>query len=533
MSGHGWSVRLSVAALVALGAPGIAPPAAAQSQKTAPAPRVLDIQEYRVEGADTLSGLELEQILTPFLGPGKQLEDVEKARAALEKVYSDRGYQTVVVSIPPQTVRGGVVTLKVTEGKVARLRVNGAQQFSPFEIKRLAPSVQEGKVPNFNELVEDIVVLNQWPDRRVTPALRPGSEPGTVDVDLNVQETLPLHGSLEGNNRYSVNTVHFRLNGAIRYDNLWQLGHSLGFSFQIAPKRPADALVFAGNYLARFPGAPWFTLAFNGVIQESDVSTLGGTAVKGRGRIFGTRAVANLPGSAQFFHALSAGLDYKLFLEDISFEDTAQSTPVHYWPMTFQYGGTVLGRSSQTGFSLSAVFNIRGLSSSDIAFDNKRYKASGSFAYFRGDLAHTQGLPGDLQLYVKVSGQYGPDPLVGAEQFTAGGAESVRGYLEVEAVGDLGALGAFELRSPSLSRWLGPTVSDWRFYLFTEGGRVWIHDPLPEQKVFATLWSAGGGTRFRLWNHLSGTFDVGVPLSSVGPTPKYQPRIHFRLAGEF
>ena len=509
-------------------------PAAPPSTAAPPPPvRTLEINEFRVEGVEQLSGLQVESVLVPFLGPGRTLEDVERARVALEKAYFDLGYQTVVVAIPPQTVRGGVVTLKVTEGKVGRLRVNGTKWFSPFEIKRLAPSVQEGKVPNFNDLVKDIVVLNQWPDRRVTPALRAGSEPGTVDVDLNVQETPPIHGSVEGNNRYSVNTVHFRLNGALRYDNLWQLGHSLGFSFQVAPKRPKDALVFAGNYLARFPGAPWFTLAFNGVVQDSDVSTLGGTAVRGRGRIFGTRAVANLPGSTEFFHALSAGLDYKLFLEDISAGESKQSNPVHYWPMTFQYGGTVLGRSSQTAFSVSAVFNIRGLSSSDVDFDNKRYKASASFVYYRGDLAHTQGLPGDLQLFFKVNGQYGPDPLVGPEQFTAGGADSVRGYLEVEASGDLGALGSFEFRSPSLARWLGPTVTDWRFYAFTEGGRVWIHDPLPEQKVFATLWSVGGGTRFRLWDHLSGTFDVGVPLTEAGPTPKYQPRIHFRVAGEF
>ena len=523
---------MTAAVAIALGA-GWTPAWGQQTPPPAAQPRTLDIEEFRVEGADLLTGLEVETALTPFIGKGRPLEDVEKARAALEKAYTDRGYQTVVVAIPPQTVRGGIVTLKVTEGKVGRLRVNGAHWFSPFEIKRLAPSVQEGKVPNFNELAEDIVVLNQWPDRRVTPAIRPGAEPGTVDVDLNVQETFPLHGSLELNNRYSVNTVHLRMNGAIRYDNLWQLGHSLGFSFQVAPKRPSDALVFAGNYLARFPGAPWFTLAFNGVIQDSDVSTLGGTAVRGRGRIFGTRAVANLPGSTEFFHALSVGLDYKLFLEDISLGESAQSTPVHYWPMTFQYGGTVLGRNTQTAFSVSAAFNLRGLSSNDVAFDAKRYKASASFVYFRGDLGHTQNLPADLQLFFKVSGQWAPDPLVGPEQFTAGGAETVRGYLEVEASGDFGALGSFEFRSPSLTRWLGPTVTDWRFYVFTEGGRVWIHDALPEQKVFYTLWSAGGGTRFRLWDHLSGTLDVGVPLSSAGPTPKYQPRIHFRLAGEF
>jgi len=507
-------------------------PAPAQPPAAQPA-RTLDINEFRIEGANSLSAAEVEIAVTPFLGPKRTLEDVEKARAALEKVYADKGYQAVVVSIPQQTVRQGIVTLKVVEGKVGRLHVRGTKWFSPYEIRRHAPSVAEGTVPNFNDIVRDIYDLNQWPDRRVTPSLKAGGDPGMVDVDLLVQETFPLHGSVEVNNRYSVNTTHTRLNGAIRYDNLWQLGHSLGFSFQIAPERPSDAKVFGMNYLARFPGAPWFTLSFNGVIQDSDVSTLGGTAVAGRGRIFGARATFTLPGGGGFFHTITVGLDYKLFLESVAFGESKTSTPVHYWPFTVQYGASWFGRSSQTQLGLTTVFNIRGLSSSDVYFDAKRYKASAMFAYLRGELSRSDDLPLGLQTFARVSGQFTGAPLVGPEQFTAGGVDTVRGYLEVEAVGDYGALGSLEIRSPSLGTVLGPTVGDWRFYVFTEGGRVWIRDALPEQKVFATLWSLGGGTRLRLLDHLSGQVDVGVPMASAGPTPQYQPRFHFRVVGEF
>ncbi|HEY5185955.1 MAG TPA: ShlB/FhaC/HecB family hemolysin secretion/activation protein [Actinomycetes bacterium] len=511
--------------------------AAEQPGAGAPAPkapvRTLDINEFRVEGVTVLSGIQVEQALVPFIGPSRTLEDVEKARAALEKAYTDRGYQTVLVAIPAQTVREGVVSLKVMEGKVGRLRVNGAHWFSPFAIKQLAPSVQEGTVPNFDALVGDIVVLNQWPDRRVTPAVRPGSEPGTVDVDLNVQETFPLHGSVEVNNRYSVNTVHVRLNGAIRYDNLWQLGHSLGFSFQIAPANPSQALVFALNYLARFPGAPWFTLAVNGVIQESEVSTLGGTGVLGRGRMLGARAVWNLPGSTQFFHSLSFGLDWKLFFEDISFGGETSSVPIRYWPFTLQYASSWLRGSSQVVFNVATVMNIGGLSSPNSQFDNKRYKATANFIYLKGDLGYTQEIPGGLQLFLKASAQYSGRPLVAPEQYTSGGAESIRGYYEVNSAGDSGVSGTVELRSPTLSRWLGPTVTEWRFHLFTDAGKVWIHEPLPEQKVFATLWGAGAGTRIRMWDHLAAGLDVAIPLTQASPTVQYQWRIHFRVAGEF
>src|SRR5262249_2784573 len=157
----------------------------------------------------------------PFLGPGRSIEDIEKARAALEKYYSDRGYQAVSVAIPPQRVREGVVTLKVNEAKVRRVRVNGAHYFLPSDIRRHAPSVKEGTVPNFNDVAHDLMVLNQLPDRQVTIVPRSGEVPGTIDVDVNVRDSLPLHGSIELNNRSAANTTELRLSGSIRYDNLW------------------------------------------------------------------------------------------------------------------------------------------------------------------------------------------------------------------------------------------------------------------------------------------------------------------------
>src|SRR5262249_36871941 len=162
------------------------------------------------------------------LGPRRTLEDVEKARAALEKVYADKGYQAVVVSIPPQTVRQGVVTLKVMEGKVGRLHVRGTRWFSPFEVRRHAPSVAEGTDPNFKPIGRQVYVPNQWPGRKVPPSVPSGSIPGTGDPALPVQETFPPHGPAENKHPNSVNPTPTRVNGAIHYDNLWQLGHSLG-----------------------------------------------------------------------------------------------------------------------------------------------------------------------------------------------------------------------------------------------------------------------------------------------------------------
>ncbi|NDF95115.1 MAG: hypothetical protein EB107_04675 [Proteobacteria bacterium] len=46
---------------------------------------------------------------------------------------------------------------------------------------------------------------------RVTPSLRPGLEPGTVDIDLTVKDKLPLHGSVELSDRM----LHFSRRGGL------------------------------------------------------------------------------------------------------------------------------------------------------------------------------------------------------------------------------------------------------------------------------------------------------------------------------
>ncbi len=160
-------------------APGTPPAKPASTER-------FDIDDFAVRGADKLPEIDLDEAIYPFLGPNKSADDVEKARAALEKAYHDKGFQTVSVSVPQQNAQSKVIALQVTELKVGRLRVKNARYFDLDKIKDKATSLKEGVVPNFNDVTKDIVALNQWPDRRVTPALRAGVTPGTVDVDLNV-----------------------------------------------------------------------------------------------------------------------------------------------------------------------------------------------------------------------------------------------------------------------------------------------------------------------------------------------------------
>ena len=172
----------------------------------------LDVMEIRVLGNTKLPALAVETAVYPYAGPGKTIEDVEAARQSLETAYRLAGYSTVYVDIPEQTVDDGVVRLKVTEGRLARVRVEGAKYFSARRIRAALPGARAGEVPNIPELQRDLAVLNtETADRSIVPVLAAGGSPGTVDLTLKVEDELPVRATFEVNDQYTADTTRWRV----------------------------------------------------------------------------------------------------------------------------------------------------------------------------------------------------------------------------------------------------------------------------------------------------------------------------------
>ena len=495
-----------------------------------PAVGSLYIRQYRVEGGSgLLPRIEIEAAVYPYLGPGRNENDVEQARAALENAFRDKGYQTVAVQIPPQQVRRGVVVLQVMEGKIGRLRVKGTHYFLPSAINKEASSMSEGSVPNFNAVQKEIVALNQIPGRQVTPVLRPGVVPGTFDIDLNVKDSLPLHSSLEINNRYSLSTTMLRLNGSLSYDNLWQLGHKIGASFQVAPQRLTDAEVFSGFYVAPIPNVNGLSLMVQGTKQNSNVSTLGGPAVAGNGDTIGARLLMTLPAGKDYYQSISTGFDYKHNEKNVVFGD------ITYYPICANYNLTLTGSGSVTELNLGLNFSLREVSGNQTVFKSRGTQGDASYIYLRGDLSRTQDLPAGFQLFGKLQGQWADQPLLDSEQFGGGGYSTARGYLEATQLGDDALFGTLELRTPSMGSSfgkLGDKVNDWRFFVFTDDGVLAFVNPLPETHS-TILSSIGIGSRAQAFGNFNGEIHLGLPLINKYLTSVPSYLLTFRVWADF
>lgn len=77
------------------------------------------------------------------------------------------------------------------------------------------------------------------------------------------------------------------------------------------------------------------------------------------------------------------------------------------------------------------------------------------------------------------------------------------------------------------------TFNEWRLFAFADAGHVSIQKPLVEQISQFNVWSYGLGSRFKVFNSISGLFVVSMPMTSQTYTRAGDPRFNFRLWGEF
>ena len=512
--------------------------ARAQEAPAAPAaeqPEIrFDVMEYVVRGNSVLDAADIQNALMPHAGYGKAPSDVEVARAALEKVYRDRGYATVVVEVPQQDVSSGILELAVVEGRVGRVRVTGADYVLPSEVRGSLPSLTPGSVPSVPALQQELSSANARTTRTITPEFKAGAAPGTVDVDLAVDDKRPWGASIELNDQFNRSTERLRMNVSANYDNLWQAGHSANVFFQTAPQDFDQVQVFSGSYFAPIGYSRTSLLGYV-VNSNTDVATVGGLTVLGNGLTIGGRVMHTLgnspPGTVQ---SLLFGVDYKDYLDQIGLVDPETGeqltfdTPVKYLPFTAQYRWLGGSAKSNGEFSVGATFAFEGIVGKQREFGGllddpltpgvnegavgKRDGAEASFIYFYGSGAYNRQLPKGFDFKAALDWQLAPSPLISNEQFVLGGVGSVRGYREAEILGDSGA---------RLSLELGYTIPvdkagdiDWRVAGFVEGGHAWIEQPLPEELSKFWLGSVGVTTRFDVHKHLYGQFDLAYQFRS-------------------
>jgi hemolysin activation/secretion protein len=350
------------------GAPSEEPPVSERE----PAEKRFQITSYLVEGSTILEQAKIDAVLQPYKGSDRRLSDIETARSELEKAYHAAGYPTVVVMLPEQTIDTGVVRLQVLEGRLVEITVTGNEHYDWLSIREKLPSIQPGALLYEPTFVKELGMLNGNPDRKVAPVLKPGTEPGTVNLELKVKDRLPVHGKLEADNRGPITTPQDRLIAEVQHTNLfggdeiltvntvqtptdWGAVQNYGASFVYPVKWPDHLLaVYASKSES------------NSVLAGSAISVGGGgnIAISGNAFVAGFRYILPIFSGGQNTHQLSAGVDYKkLHSTNATFPGGGTAVVLNqlqYAPASVAYTGFYPDQWGLTKLGLSAKGYVAG-----------------------------------------------------------------------------------------------------------------------------------------------------------------------------
>lgn len=542
---------------------GAPPPQAPEKQ-----PGGMTISQYKVEGNTLLSQDAIDAVLNKHKGSNMQFRDIDKARSELEKAYHQAGYPTVLVTIPEQTIQEETVQVQVVESRLIEIKVTGNKHYDRFRIMEKLPSIKTGVILYEPALVKELSVLNANPDLKVAPVLSPGSEPGTVDLELKVKDRLPVHGKLEADNRGPITTPVNRLVAEIQHANLFGGDEILTVSTVQTPTDWGAVQNYGASFV--YPVQwPNHLLAVYGSKSKSS-STLAGAALSvgsgsvalaGNATIAGVRYMFPIfPGRDQT-HQLALGLDYKQ-LEKTTAEfpgglgTVTVLSPVRYLPASIAYTGIVpdsLGLSKVTATAKGYVAGtIPGGGKEDFAGDpndpfekpGNRVGSTGTFAVLQAGLDRIQPLPADFNLALHLDGQWASEPLIPAEQYFAGGMDTVRGYLNYETAGDHAVRGRAELTTPVLLTlpldriWQRRRSAEWniplRMVVFYDAAQLWVAKPQPGQIDQFRLEGVGAGIRVKLPKDIGELkVDQGFALKPTPSTKRGDSFVHFSVGLQF
>jgi len=506
------------------------------------APGTFSIEAFDIAGVTVLPIGEVEKLVYPFAGPNRGNDDVESARKALQDAYAARGYSAVVVEVPVQnreTFSQGIVQLAVNEVPVGFVKVSDARYHSLAIAKQALPSLMEGKPVNVTALQTDVTNANRFPDRSINPVFKPGRAPGTLDVELKMDDRRPLHASLQVDNDASPATSSLRSTASLRYTNLFQQGHTANLTYITAPQNLREVQVIAGSYSIPALQSPW-SFNLSGYYSNSNVAAAGGSSVLGAGFQIGLRAQYLFAGE-RTQQTISFGPDFKDFKQDIAVGSAiASSAPIRYIPLELSYALSGATEHSNFAISVGSTLGLRTIkgvvcvdSTCADAFRNREANSNENFARVDLSVDYSYALANDTIAALRLTGQIADSHLITNEQFSGGGLRSVRGYYSSEAVGDNGLAASLELRSPSFAPHFGPWLTEARVLAFIDSAFLRVLQPLPDATSRYTLIGVGGGLSMRIFKRFTGQMLGAVALHDGVKTTKGDTRLNFAVKGEF
>ncbi|NQT32887.1 MAG: ShlB/FhaC/HecB family hemolysin secretion/activation protein [Candidatus Omnitrophica bacterium] len=493
------------------------------------------VKDIKITGVKSVSPDIFDTIIERYENKDVSLEQLNVLAKQIEREYLRKGV-IAACFLPPQDIEEGIVTLRVVEAQMGKLKIEGGRFFLNERIKYYW-NIRPGEVLRYDKMSKSLQFMNKNPDRDVSATLHAGEKPGTTDVLLVAKTQFPVHVFYTYDHEGNVSTGRIRQGMGIRSNNVLGLDDTLltGYTWGRS---------FSGFYIYHtLPVTNFGTSVMYGYSDSRSVPkkefTIFGIGSRSQNTSFYVHQdIYNK--KAEYAGEIAFGFD-----ANDKVTTTNEGTITRNRFRIIRVKGTYVMRrpGSILYFNPKISQGINGFGSRrkrDRQPDQATQISSFRNTFTKANLAlsYTQILPFDIRGHLRMNSQFASEHLASQEQFALGGIDSVRGYPSQDYMADNAFSTSVELRIPP---YIVP--KDWRLPYAPET----IRDSVTGIVFFDQAWggkrgaladgerrqwnlaSVGTGLRIRAFNQMLLRLEWGFIIGNHSMTERADSRFHISL----
>ncbi len=429
------------------------------------------VKKFVFEGNQVIHTDTLNQLVQSYQSREITAEELQEVKNIITRHYIKEGFINSGAIIPDQPVKDGVVLLKIIEGELVKVEIEGNKRLRTSYIQNRL-QLKDREVLNINELQERLQLLHQNPlFKRINAELGPGVRLGEAELKVQVTEERPYEFNFRMSNHRSPSVGAYRGELEAQHRNLFGLTDHLYLRYGLT-KGLNDYTVDYSFPITRYDT----TLALHAERSDSEVVTEPFKQLDVRSDAETYAITLSHPIYRKPDRQLDLGLrlekrSSKTFLlgRPFSFgegvKDGKSDISVIRLTQDWLYRSRVEVIAARSSFNFGVNALNSTVNSGDVP-DSQFFSWLGQFQWVK----RLKLL--DSQILFRTDLQLTHQGLLPLEKFSIGGASTVRGYRENQLTRDNGWVSSLEWRIPLVSR---EVREDGILYLtpFFDYGRAW------------------------------------------------------------
>ena len=471
------------------------------------------LNSINLDGVTAYNVAQLQQIWANKLGQTVSLDDIYVFAQQITRQYRSDGYIITQAIIPQQTIDDGNVNIRVVEGYIDNVRIEGDQtEFVTGHVLQIANNITKDKPLTAANLERWLLLVNDIPGMSARSIISP-SDTAIGGADLVI---IPIIDPYSFN--FNLDNYGTRFLGPLQasisaqFNNLFNAAETIQAQFVTDPDDGERIYAFTRLSLPVNSNGTNFGMDYT----YSDTNPgfeLEIFDVEGYSSLIGfdlthpfirTRT-QNLFGSLRFDYrdltsknnvdafktkdkiaAFRAGLDYSIF-------DNIWRPAVNEASFTLSQGVDLFDANQNGDVNMT------------------RADGDPQFTKFEASLSRLQNLYPEFSLFTALTGQVSNNPLLSPEEFGAGGRAFGRGYSASEIVGDDGFGATAEVRWKPENTSLD--INGYELFAFYDFGKVWNQETDINNLEKQSIASVGVGARIDFTDVISGEILLAEPLT--------------------